>query len=91
MTIDHWGPSYGYFTNFPLLLLLWLKTQRDDYRRAALADNMFVLRTISLDGPLIQGDVKGLFPIDGGYGPWKYLSSACQFTIDANHAEFSLG
>jgi hypothetical protein len=72
-------------------LLLYRETGRDDYRRAGLAANAFVRKTISMDGPDdLRGGVKGSFPIDGGYGTWQYLNWACKFTIDANREELRL-
>jgi hypothetical protein len=72
-------------------LLLYKATGRNAYRRAGLAANAFVRRTVFLDGPPeIRGGVKGSFPIDGGYGKWQYLNWACKFTIDANREEMNL-
>jgi hypothetical protein len=34
--------------------------------------------------------VPGLFPIDGGYGTFQYLSWAVKFMIDANQQELRL-
>jgi len=62
------------------------------YRDAALAANRYVRRTISVAGsPDTRGGVRGSFPIDGGYGPYKYLSWAAKFMVDANRLELSLG
>ena len=69
-------------------LLLYKETGRQDYRRAALAANAYVRRTIAFEGPAdIVGGVKGSFPINGDYGRWQYLNWACKFMIDANMAE----
>ena len=72
-------------------LLLHKETGRYDYRRAGLAANAFVRKTISTDGPDdIRGGVKGSLPVNGGYGTWQYLNWACKFTIDANREELAL-
>lgn len=72
-------------------LLLHRETGRDAYRRAALATNAFVRKTVTTDGPDdIRGGVKGSLPVNGGYGTWQYLNWACKFTIDANREELKL-
>jgi hypothetical protein len=72
-------------------LLLHRETKRDDYRRAALAANAFVRKTVDVVGPPeIRGGVKGSFPVNGDYGAWQYLNWACKFTIDANREELAL-
>jgi hypothetical protein len=72
-------------------LLLYRETGRDNYRRAALAANAYVRRTVDVVGPPeICGGVKGSFPVNGDYGTWQYLNWACKFTIDANREELAL-
>ena len=61
------------------------------YRDAACKANRYVRRRVRLDGdPDICGGVPGSFPVDGGYGPFQYLSWAAKFCIDANLLEMDL-
>lgn len=72
-------------------LMLSDLTGRADFRDAGLRTNVFVRRTVAIDGPSeIRGGVKGSYPVDGQYGRWQYLNWACKFTIDANRAELDL-
>lgn len=72
-------------------LLLHKETGRGDYRQAAQRANVFVRRTVAVEGrPDIRGGVKGSFPVDGEYGRWQFLNWAAKFTIDANVAELEL-
>jgi hypothetical protein len=92
-----WGAAVGWvcLTGSSQIAHSWLllhrETGRDDYRRAALAANAFVRKTVATDGPDdMRGGVKGSFPVNGGYGTWQYLNWACKFTIDANREELNL-
>jgi len=73
-------------------LLLHAITRNREYRRAALAANAFVRRTVAVDGPAdVRGGVKGSFPVDGEYGSFQYLNWATKFCIDANIHELDCG
>ena len=61
------------------------------YRDAALAANRFVRRTVALAAsPDISGGIKGSFPVDGDYNPYRYLNWAAKFFIDSNLIEQKL-
>jgi len=66
------------------MLYLFLFTGEEKYKRAGLALNKYVRRTVSIDGAdEIRGGVKGSFPVDGDYGRLQYLNWAPKFLIDS--------
>ncbi len=72
-------------------LQLYEETGDARHRDAALAANAFVRRTLSIDGPAERrGGVKGSFPVDGGYGAYRYLDWACKFFVDSNLEELAV-
>jgi hypothetical protein len=72
-------------------LLLFHETGEVRYRDAGLAANAYVRRTLNLDGPPeVRGGVKGSLPVDGSYGPYRYLNWACKFFVDAHLLELAL-
>jgi hypothetical protein len=73
------------------LLIVANLDNREDLKRAGMAANSYVRRSLDTSGPPeVRGAVKGSFPIDGWYGKWQYLNWACKFMIDANRAELRL-
>lgn len=65
-------------------LLIFEDTRDPRYLDGARRANAYVRRTVRLDAAEgIKGGVKGSFPIDGGYGPFEYLSWAAKFLIDS--------
>ena len=65
-------------------LLLHAFTGKESYKRAGLAANRYVRRTVCTDGaPEIRGGVKGSFPVDGDYGKYEYLNWAAKFLLDS--------
>ncbi len=72
-------------------LLLYRETGNPQFKRAALAANHYVRRTVRLDGPPeTRGAVKGSFPVSGGYVRFQYPNWACKFFIDALSLERAL-
>ena len=66
------------------MLYLFLFTGEEKYKRAGLALNKYVRRTVAIEGPAeIRGGVKGSFPVDGDYGRLQYLNWAPKFLIDS--------
>ena len=73
------------------LLLLYQFTKEPRYREAAYAINRYVRRTMEIKGsPETCGAIKGSFPVDGDYAPYKYPNWACKFFVDANILEKSV-
>lgn len=73
------------------LFLLHRLTGYQHYLDAGRRANLFVRRTVHLEGPAGQlGGVKGSFPVNGDYGRWEYLNWATKFCIDANLLEADL-
>lgn len=71
--------------------LLFEQTGEARYRKAALAANRYVRRTMQVDGPSeTRGAIKGSFPVYGQYGSYQYLNWATKFFIDANLLEHGL-
>jgi hypothetical protein len=69
-------------------LLLYESTGRAMYLDAARAANLYVRRTIDLEGPVeTRGAVMGSFPVDGDYCPQSFPNWACKFVIDSNLLE----
>jgi hypothetical protein len=65
-------------------ILLSDLTGRTDYLVAARQANMYVRRSVPMDGRLdFNGAVRGSFPVDGGYGRFEYLNWAAKFAADA--------
>jgi hypothetical protein len=61
------------------------------YLEAGRVANRWVRRTLHVDGaPEIRGGVKGCFPVDGDFNPYRFLNWAAKFVIDANLTERSL-
>jgi hypothetical protein len=74
------------------LLILFEKTERKQYRDAAVALLRYARRTVQITGPTgVRGGVKGSFPVDGGYGTYEFLNWAAKFLIDAGNAERHIG
>jgi hypothetical protein len=72
-------------------LILYEETGEVRYRDAAYAANGYVRRTVNVEGPLeTRGAVKGSFPVNGGYGAYRYLNWACKFFVDSNMLERSV-
>lgn len=70
------------------LLIVAALVDREDLKRAGMAANSYVRRTLKITGAAeVRGGVKGSFPVDGWYGKWQFLNWACKFMIDANRAE----
>ena len=65
-------------------LLLYEMTGEERYFKAGQVANEYVRRTVSLSGSEdVSGGVKGSFPVDGDYNPYRYLSWAAKFLIDS--------
>jgi hypothetical protein len=72
-------------------LLLHAATAFAPYLEVARRLNCFVRSTIHVSGgPNVLGAVKGSFPINGGYGPNRFLNWAAKFTIDSNLEELGV-
>jgi hypothetical protein len=71
--------------------MLFEETGDVRFRDAARIANVYVRRTVRLDGPLeTRGAVKGSFPVSGGYMTFQYPNWATKFFIDANRMEASV-
>ena len=65
-------------------MLLGRETGRDDFLDAARRANVFVRRTVNLEGPAdVRGGVKGSYPAYHHYCRFQYINWACKFLIDA--------
>lgn len=64
--------------------LLTALTSDERYADAARRANRYVRSTVAIDGrPGVAGGVRGSFPIDGGYNPYRYLNWAAKFLLDS--------
>ena len=89
-----WSPAVSWtcLTGLSQLACCWLQlheyTGAVKYLDAASRANLFVRRTMHLDGARgLRGGVKGSYPVDGGYCTFEFPNWAAKFTIDANLAE----
>jgi hypothetical protein len=72
-------------------LLLYEMTGEARYFTAGQVANQYVRRTVSLSGSEdVSGGVKGSFPVDGDYNPYRYLSWGAKFLIDSLILELKL-
>ncbi|RJQ76358.1 MAG: hypothetical protein C4519_14690 [Desulfobacteraceae bacterium] len=63
-------------------LMLYKYTADEKYRRAALAVNRYIRRSVKIEAAEeLTGAIKGSFPVHGGYMPFTFLSP--KFLIDA--------
>lgn len=87
----HWACLTGSVQIAHCWLMLYQDTGDVRYRDAAHAANRYVRRSMKVSGPPeTRGSIKGSFPVDGGYGPYQYLSWACKFLVDSNLLENAL-
>jgi hypothetical protein len=87
-----WDSKVGVLTGSVQIAYCWLMLYRYAgevrYRDAAYAANLYVRRTMTVDGPPeTRGAIKGSFPVWGDYGAYQYLNWACNFLIDSNMLE----
>jgi hypothetical protein len=89
---DHnWQPSvkWSCLTGMAQMSIVWSKlfkyTGKTDYKKAYEKVNHFLKRTqdITINNPGIKGGIKGSYPINGGYCPYRILNWATKFFIDA--------
>ncbi|MEN3976633.1 hypothetical protein [Emcibacter sp. SYSU 3D8] len=73
-------------------LLLFEATKDEAFLSAAKAANRFIRRTLPVTADADQaGGVRGSFPVDGGYGRFRYVTQAAVHAIDSNMMELALG
>jgi hypothetical protein len=92
----NWQPAapWSCLTGAAQLAACWFLladiTGQRKFSAAARAANGYVRRAVSYAGDAdIVGAVKGSFPIDGGYAPYKYPNWATKFFVDANALEMA--
>jgi hypothetical protein len=84
--------SWACLTGSVQIAICWFNmyqiTGKVVYRDAAYAANIYVRRTMRIEGPPeIKGAIGGSFPIYGGYCQYSYPNWACKFFIDSNLLE----
>lgn len=72
-------------------MLLLEATQDQAFASAARAANRFIRRTLPVTADADQaGGVRGSFPVDGGYGRFRYMTAAAVYAIESNMMELAL-